>query len=92
MRSPPVQDVDILIGTVGVTSKLTTTRVYHLNQIRHTVLDEAHALFDETYEEKLSIFLKRINVSLPLNIYFFLLTFYSNKKQGKYLVWFQAKY
>lgn len=62
MRSPPMTYVDILIGTVGITSKLTTTRVYKLDQIRHTVLDEAHALFDETYEEKLSHFIKRINV------------------------------
>lgn len=61
MRNPPLNYVDILIGTVGITSKLTTTRVYKLDEVRHTVLDEAHALFDETYEEKLSHFIKRIN-------------------------------
>ncbi|XP_011305083.1 probable ATP-dependent RNA helicase DDX28 [Fopius arisanus] len=61
MRNPSVKIVDILIGTVGITSKLTTTRIYKLNEVRHTVLDEAHALFHEAFDAKLSIFLKRIN-------------------------------
>ncbi|XP_015121420.1 probable ATP-dependent RNA helicase DDX28 isoform X2 [Diachasma alloeum] len=68
MRNPTVKNVDILIGTVGVTSKVTTTRIYKLNEVRHTVLDEAHALFHETFDEKLSIFLRRINFGFKQNV------------------------
>ncbi|XP_063975914.1 probable ATP-dependent RNA helicase DDX28 [Diachasmimorpha longicaudata] len=68
MRNPAVANVDILIGTVGMTSKLTTNRIYHLNEVRHTVLDEAHALFHETFDEKLSIFLRRINFGFKQTI------------------------
>ncbi|XP_008550012.1 probable ATP-dependent RNA helicase DDX28 [Microplitis demolitor] len=60
MRNPSVRDVDILIGTIGVISKLTTVKIYKLNYVRHTVIDEAHALFDETFEDKMKCFLKRI--------------------------------
>ncbi|KAH0566853.1 probable ATP-dependent RNA helicase DDX28 [Cotesia glomerata] len=60
MRNPSVKDVDILVGTVGVVSKLTTARLYKLDYVRHVVLDEAHALFDETFDDKLGYFLRRI--------------------------------
>lgn len=66
MRNPSVRDVDILIGTIGVISKLTTVKIYKLNYVRHTVIDEAHALFDETFEDKMKCFLKRIKVRLSM--------------------------
>lgn len=61
--NPPVGEVDLLIGSFGVISKLTTTKIFRLNYVRHLVLDEAHALFDATFDEKLEIFLRRLNVS-----------------------------
>lgn len=62
MLDPPMGEVDIVIGSFGVLSKLTTTNIYKLNMVRHLVLDEADALFHETFEDKLRIFLKRIPV------------------------------
>ncbi|XP_034949421.1 probable ATP-dependent RNA helicase DDX28 [Chelonus insularis] len=59
-RNPPIRNVDILIGTVGVLCKMTTWKIYKLDHVYHTVLDEAHALFDEMYDDKLLSFLKKI--------------------------------
>lgn len=65
--NPPVNEVDILIGSFGVISKLTTFKIYKLDMVRSIVLDEADALFHETFQEKLQIFLKRV----PVYIYIF---------------------
>lgn len=64
MLDPPIEDVDIIIASFGVISKLTTNNIYKLDMIRHIVLDEADALFDETFEEKLRVFLERVPVCL----------------------------
>lgn len=62
MVDPPVDRVDIIIASFGVISKLTTHNIYKLKTVRSIVLDEADALFHETFEEKLKIFLKRVPV------------------------------
>jgi len=62
MLDPPVEEVDIIVASFGVISKLSTTKIYKLNMVRHLVLDEADALFHETFEEKLQVFLKRVPV------------------------------
>lgn len=69
MLDPPMGEVDIVIASFGVISKLTSTNIYKLNMVRHLVLDEADALFHETFEDKLQVFLKRVPVcSLIFNI------------------------
>lgn len=60
MLDPPMEEVDIVVASFGVISKLSTTRIYKLNMVRHLVLDEADALFHETFEEKLQVFLRRV--------------------------------
>ncbi|OXU29706.1 hypothetical protein TSAR_009370 [Trichomalopsis sarcophagae] len=60
MINPPVGDVDLIIATLGVMSKLVTTNIYKMDEVRHVVLDEADTLFDETFNDKLHYFLKKI--------------------------------
>lgn len=59
MMNPEFQDIDLIIGTVGAVSKLVTTGVYRMNQVRHVVLDEADTLLDDSFNEKMTHFLKR---------------------------------
>lgn len=62
MMNPSIRDVDILIGTFGIMSKMISTKIYKLDYVKHVVLDEAHALFHETFDEKLEVLLRRIIV------------------------------
>ncbi|XP_067010151.2 probable ATP-dependent RNA helicase DDX28 isoform X2 [Anabrus simplex] len=57
--NPTFDDVDLLIGTLGALSKLTTTGVYRMNQVRHVILDEADTLLDDSFSEHLQHFLRR---------------------------------
>lgn len=68
MLDPPVDTVDLLVGSFGVMSKLTTTNIYKLDMVKHIVLDEADALFDETFEDKLKVFLKKIPIGFMQGI------------------------
>lgn len=68
MLDPPVGEVDIVVASFGVISKLTTTKIYKLNMVRHIVLDEADALFHETFEEQLQVFLKRVPLGFVQNV------------------------
>lgn len=63
MLNPELADVDLLIGTMGATSKLVTTGVYRMNLCEHVVLDEADTLLDDSFNPKLAHFLKRFPVS-----------------------------
>lgn len=58
----PMSYVDILVGSFGVVSKLTTMQIYKLDRVQHIVLDEADALFHETFEGKLKVFLHRLPI------------------------------
>lgn len=58
------EEVDILITSFGALSKLTTFRIYNMAQLRHLVLDEADTLLDDTFNEKLLHFLRK----LPLQV------------------------
>ncbi|XP_072756777.1 probable ATP-dependent RNA helicase DDX28 [Anoplolepis gracilipes] len=69
LSNPPVDKVDIIIGSFGVISKLTTHKVYKLDMVRSIVLDEADALFHKTFEEKLQIFLRRVPLGFMHNVY-----------------------
>ncbi|KAG8223705.1 hypothetical protein J437_LFUL004070 [Ladona fulva] len=56
--NPEFSDVDILVGTLGAISKLTTLRIYKMSFVRHVVLDEADTLLDDSFNEKLSYLLR----------------------------------
>lgn len=62
MMNPDFDDVDILVGTIGAISKLSTTGIYRMDEIRYVVLDEADTLLDDSFSEKLGYFLKRFPV------------------------------
>lgn len=62
MLDPPVDNVDILVCSFGVISKLTSVGVYKLNYVKYIVLDEADALFHYTFEDKLNVFMRRLPV------------------------------
>lgn len=64
MLNPTVEEVDIVTASFGVISKLTSAKIYKLDMVRHIVLDEADALFHETFQDKLQVFLRRIPVCL----------------------------
>nr|XP_033338082.1 probable ATP-dependent RNA helicase DDX28 [Megalopta genalis] len=60
--NPPVNNIDILVGSFGAISKLFTVGVYRKDLIRCVVLDEVDALFHETFEEKLKVLLRRLPI------------------------------
>lgn len=70
MLHPSFEDIDILIGSLGGISKLTTTGIYHMEEVRHVVLDESDTLLDDSFTEKLSYFLRRFPVSLLISLIF----------------------
>ena len=59
MLNPSFEDIDILVGSIGAISKLTTTAIYRMSEVKHVVLDEADTLLDDGFNEKLSYFLRR---------------------------------
>ncbi|XP_055683650.1 probable ATP-dependent RNA helicase DDX28 [Lutzomyia longipalpis] len=59
IMNPAFEDVDILVGTLGVVNKLTGAQIYRMGSVRHVVLDEADTLLDDSFSEKLSSFLRR---------------------------------
>ncbi|XP_076297063.1 putative ATP-dependent RNA helicase Dbp21E2 [Lasioglossum baleicum] len=62
MLDPPLDRVDILVGSFGVISKLFTVGVYKKDLIRCMVLDEVDALFHSTFEESLKVFLQKLPI------------------------------
>lgn len=61
MRNPEFEDIDILVGSMGVLSKLTTTGIYRMSAVKHVVLDEADTLLDDSFNEKLCYYLSRFS-------------------------------
>jgi len=59
MLYPTFEDIDILVGSIGAVSKLTTTAIYRMSEVGHVVLDEADTLLDDGFSEKLTYFLRR---------------------------------
>lgn len=62
MVNPEFADVDVLVSTVGALSKLVTTGIYRMEEVRHVVLDEADTLLDDSFSDKLGYFLRRFPV------------------------------
>lgn len=61
MYNPEFEDVDILVGSMGALSKLTTTGIYRMTAVKHVVLDEADTLLDDSFNEKLCYYLSRFS-------------------------------
>ncbi|KDR24181.1 probable ATP-dependent RNA helicase DDX28 isoform X2 [Zootermopsis nevadensis] len=61
MLNPSYEQVDLLVASLGALSKLTTTGIYSMKNVRHVVLDEADTLLDDSFNEKLCHFLKRFH-------------------------------
>lgn len=62
MTNPPIEEIDILVASIGSLSKLITTNIYRVHQVRHVVLDEADTLLDDSFQDKLQYILKRFPV------------------------------
>lgn len=58
--NPPVSDVDIVVASLGGLSKHVTLGLLKTRFVRHVILDEADSLFDETFYDKLTHFLKKM--------------------------------
>ncbi|KAI4496529.1 hypothetical protein M0804_000339 [Polistes exclamans] len=59
----PMDDVDLVVASFGVISKLTTFKIYKLYCVKHIVLDEADALFHESFDDKLNVFMNRLQIA-----------------------------
>lgn len=59
MMNPTFEDMDILVGSIGAISKLTTTGIYRMENVKFVVLDESDTLLDESFNDKMSYFLRR---------------------------------
>lgn len=64
MLNPEFAPVDILVGSMGVISKLVTTGIYRMDRVRHVVVDEADTMFDDSFSDKLIYFMKRFPVKM----------------------------
>lgn len=59
MMNPKFEDIDILVGSIGAISKLTTTGIYRMDYVSQVVLDESDTLLDDSFNEKISYYLRR---------------------------------
>ncbi|CAG9797330.1 unnamed protein product [Chironomus riparius] len=59
MMDPSFEDVDILIGSIGAISKLTTTGIYRIDDIKFVVLDESDTLLDDSFHEKITYYVRK---------------------------------
>lgn len=66
VSTPDYSPTDILIGSIGATSKLITTAVYRLDRVKQVVLDEADTMLDESFSGILEHLMRRFGVSLTL--------------------------
>lgn len=69
IMNPSFEDVDILVGTLGVINKLTANQIYRMGSVRQVVLDEADTLLDDSFSDRLSYFLQRFPVSSDQKLY-----------------------
>ncbi|XP_062554285.1 probable ATP-dependent RNA helicase DDX28 [Armigeres subalbatus] len=59
MLNPHFEDIDILISSFGVISKLVSSGIYRTDAVRWVVLDEADTLLDDSFNAKLLHLMKR---------------------------------
>lgn len=72
MWNPPVEEVDVLVSTLGVIKKLVSTGIYNISKVRHVVIDEADTMLDDSFNETTIEFLKKFRFrdsvpSSPIN-------------------------
>lgn len=63
IREAVFKEVDLVIGSFGGFSKYVSNHIYKTDKLNYVVLDEADTLLDDSFNEKLSFFLKKIDVS-----------------------------
>lgn len=78
MDNPPIEEIDILVASVGSLSKLITTNIYRMHQVRHVIIDEADTLLDDSFSNKLQFVLKRFPVMIKPFVYFFEFSIYTS--------------
>uniref|UniRef100_A0A182IXN8 Helicase C-terminal domain-containing protein n=1 Tax=Anopheles atroparvus TaxID=41427 RepID=A0A182IXN8_ANOAO len=59
MLNPSFEDIDILVASFGAVSKLITSGIYRMEEVRYVVLDEADTLLDDSFNNKLLHLMKR---------------------------------
>ncbi|KAJ6622126.1 putative ATP-dependent RNA helicase DDX28 [Pseudolycoriella hygida] len=59
IMNPHFETIDILVGSMGGLSKLVTTQIYRMKNVRHVVIEEADTMLDDSFSDKLIYFLKR---------------------------------
>uniref|UniRef100_A0A182TYQ9 Uncharacterized protein n=1 Tax=Anopheles melas TaxID=34690 RepID=A0A182TYQ9_9DIPT len=59
MLNPSFEDIDILVASFGAISKLITSGIYRMEEVRYVVLDEADTLLDDSFNSKLLHLMKR---------------------------------
>lgn len=69
MMNPPVDEIDVLVASIGSLSKLLFSQTYRMHQVRHVVLDEADTLLDDSFQQKLMSILKRFPVSFSVKLH-----------------------
>lgn len=77
MKNPPIAEIDVLVATLGALSKLITTKIYRMHQVRHVVLDESDTLLDDSFKGKLQYVLKHF----PVNVTHWFSFFRKSKKK-----------
>ncbi|XP_012286460.1 probable ATP-dependent RNA helicase DDX28 isoform X2 [Orussus abietinus] len=60
LMSKPIENVDLIIASLGTINKLVRDGLYKMDHVRITVLDEADSLFDGTFQAKLRQVLRNI--------------------------------
>lgn len=66
LMNPTLKPVDILVASIGVASKLLTTRIYRKREIRHVVLDEADTMLDASFLPQLGHLLQKFPVIISM--------------------------
>ncbi|KAK9507247.1 hypothetical protein O3M35_007151 [Rhynocoris fuscipes] len=74
MLNPEFSYVDLLVATPGALSKLISTGIYHLNEVKHIVVDEADTMLDDSFSELLIRILSKVKINyknppLSSNVY-----------------------
>lgn len=62
MLFPEFNHVDLLVATIGALSKLTSTGLYNMSEVRHLILDESDTLLDDSFNELVVRYLKRFKI------------------------------
>ncbi|XP_044747775.1 probable ATP-dependent RNA helicase DDX28 [Coccinella septempunctata] len=63
MMNPEFEKIDVMVATPGAIGKLSTVGIYKLQNVQHTVLDEADTLTDDSFDERVSGILRKVSQS-----------------------------